>query len=524
MIKRLWVQLALAFSAVVTTAVVFVAIAANHYTVMQFRRFATRFPLDRMEVALTQYYARQGSWEGVSILFRFFLHGFYGEGRRSFADGETDSSVGRRAREFAPIPAHRGPSPLLADAEGIVVYDHENQRVGQLLKPWEQNEAAKIVWQGKVVGYLLVRPPEPGALPAAAVPLLDHLNRTLMTAGLIAGVLGILVGLVISRSLSAPLARLEIAARRISQGKLDERVPVGGTIEIANLARAFNEMAAILQKEQQRNRKMIADIAHELRTPLSVLQGNLQAILEDVYPMNKAEIATIYDGSLILSRLINDLHDLTKAEAGQLSLSPTAFDLVAMVKHQAALFGELVIEQGIQLRTTFRGACRRVASPGPENEAGEGTPGSDSEATSEAIMVWADPQRVQQVLHNLLSNALRHTPAGGTIEISVEQRPAHQKLSLAATPTSSEGSSQEAYLAVIDSGPGIPPEHQEKVFERFWRAETSRSRDLGGSGLGLAIARQLVEAQGGRIGVESVVGQGSRFWFTLPMAPSSNPP
>jgi two-component system OmpR family sensor kinase/two-component system sensor histidine kinase BaeS len=477
--KRLWVQITLASSLVVVIAVVFVAIAANYYAAVQFRRFATRFPLERMEAALAQYYARYQSWEGVERLFAFFNHEFYG------AEDRPPRFPRRGDPPPPPAPERRPPPQILANQDGIIIYDNEGQREGQQLRRREQREATPIMWQDTVVGYFFMGSPDPAALPAAAGPILHHLNQTLILAGLIAGGMGVVLGFVISRGLSAPLARLEMAARRISQGRLDERVDVGGTSEVASLARAFNEMATSLQKEQQLNRKMIADIAHELRTPISVLQGNLQAILEDVYPLEKSEIATIYDGSLVLSRLVNDLHDLTKAEAGQLSLNRQPLDLVAMVKHHAVLFGELVGGRGIRLHTTL-----------PEPAAGG----------VQEIVVYADPQRVQQVLHNLLSNALRHTPDGGTIGIVVEKQPSPQ------------GETEEACLAVIDSGPGIPPEHLERVFERFWRAETSRSRDLGGSGLGLSIARQLVEAQEGRIGVESTVGQGSRFWFTLPLA------
>lgn len=485
--KRLWVQITLASSLVVVVAVVFVAIAANYYAAVQFRRFATRFPLERMEASLTRYYARYQSWEGVERLFAFFNHEFYSEEDPNRLPRFPGRGGGPPSPPLPPEPERRPPPQILANRDGIIVYDNEGQREGQRLNRREHGEATPIIWQDSVVGYFFMGSPDPAVLPAAAGPILRHLNQTLIVAGLIAGGIGVVLGFFISRGLSAPLARLEIAARRISQGKLDERVDVGGTSEVASLARAFNEMAASLQKEQQFNRKMIADIAHELRTPISVLQGNLQAILEDVYPLEKSEIATIYDGSLVLSRLVNDLHDLTKAEAGQLSLNRQPLDLVAMVNHHAALFGELVGGRGIQLYLHTM-----LPEPGaaPEQE----------------IVVYADPQRVQQVLHNLLSNALRHTPDGGTIGIVVEKQPSPQ------------GETEEACLAVVDSGPGIPPEYLEQVFERFWRAETSRSRDLGGSGLGLSIARQLVEAQGGRIGVESIVGQGSRFWFTLPLA------
>jgi two-component system OmpR family sensor kinase/two-component system sensor histidine kinase BaeS len=313
-------------------------------------------------------------------------------------------------------------------------------------------------------------------MTAAAQAFLDQINRTLIQAGLIAGLLAVVMGIIMARGLSAPLGRLALAARRISHGELDQRVPVQGADEIADVAGAFNEMAAHLQESETLRRNLVADVAHELRTPLSVIQGNLQAILDDVYPMDKTEIAAIYDETLILNRLINDLRELAQAEAGQLSLNVQPTDLASLIETGADAFAELSREKNVALNVDIS----------------DGLP-----------VLPADSDRIRQVLHNLLSNALRHTPDGGTIRVTATkiEQPAQIK------------------VTVADTGSGIPAKGLPHVFDRFWRADRSRSREHGGSGLGLAIARQLVEAHGGQIGVDSegVPGQGSQFWFTLPV-------
>jgi signal transduction histidine kinase len=191
--------------------------------------------------------------------------------------------------------------------------------------------------------------------------------------------------------------------------------------------------------------------------------------------MDKAEIAAIYDETLILNRLINDLRELAQAEAGQLSLNVRSTNIASLIANGVDAFAELSREKNVALNV---------------------------DVPPDLPAVPADPDRIRQVLHNLLSNALRHTPDGGTISVianKIEQ-------------------TDQIKITVTDTGPGIPAEDLPHVFDRFWRADRSRSREHGGSGLGLAIARQLVEAHGGQIGAESedVPGQGSLFWFTLP--------
>jgi two-component system OmpR family sensor kinase/two-component system sensor histidine kinase BaeS len=247
-------------------------------------------------------------------------------------------------------------------------------------------------------------------------------------------------------------------------------VQPSGSREVADVAAAFNQMSASLQQAEQARRNLLADVAHELRTPISVLQGNLRAILDEVYPLSRQEIATLYDQVLLLNRLVTDVRDLAQAEVGQLRINPQPTDVAALAARLASLFSEVGAAQGVTVTTA-----------GPYT----------------LPPVQADPERMQQVLSNLLTNALRHTPAGGTVTVEIAADQAG------------------VVLAVRDTGSGIAPEDLPSVFERYWHNAPGNGHS---SGLGLAIARQLVLAQGGQIGVESNLGRGSRFWVRLPLA------
>jgi signal transduction histidine kinase len=231
-----------------------------------------------------------------------------------------------------------------------------------------------------------------------------------------------------------------------------------------------------------------------------VIQGNLRAILDDVYPLEKAEITTIYDETLLLSRLVGDLRELAQAEAGQLALDRQSLEVAPLIAGMSASFEAAAAEQRVTL----------VA-----------------DLPDRLPLVLADLDRVRQVLHNLVANALRYTPAGGTITLSAtletkdEGRRTHNDGN--AAPSFVLGRSSFVRFTVGDTGQGIASADLPYVFERFWRADRSRSREQGGSGLGLAIAKQIIEAHGGQIGVTSQVGVGSQFWFRLPIAETQIP-
>jgi signal transduction histidine kinase len=297
--------------------------------------------------------------------------------------------------------------------------------------------------------------------------------RRLGNFAVLSVVVGVIGGVVIARVVSAPISDLAKAAHRVGQGDLDARVVARGSREQVELAETFNRMAADLQRAETLRNSLMADVSHELRTPLTVLEGNLRAALDDVYGLDAAEIANLYGQTRHLIRLVNDLRDLALAENHQLPLDKQPADLNALVTETLQALDPLAAEKGVALM----------------------------DRTDPLPPITLDPVRMRQVLFNLLFNALRHTPAGGEITVCA-------------------GSEAGAIrLAVQDNGEGLEPEQLAAVFDRFYRADRSRSRETGGSGLGLAIVKAIVEAHGGQIEAHSDgKGRGSTFALVLPVA------
>ena len=315
--------------------------------------------------------------------------------------------------------------------------------------------------------------------PPEVVEYFESQRRTdfapdVTVVAIVVGVIAISAGVWMSRSLTKPLSELEDGAGAIAGQDLSHRVPVHGSQEMVAVAIAFNNMAAQLEQEEKLRRNLLADVTHELRHPVHILQGNLQAILDDVYPLNKDEIMRLVDQTQHLSVLVNDLHVLAQAEAQQLPLFKQETDIATLVKQTASSFNPLASARNIDLRVELLGTM-------PEK-------------------VTIDRARMRQAIHNLLDNALRHTPNGGTITVSVEQV---------------QGNLQ---IWIADTGEGIPADQLPYVFERFYRIDKARSRDRNSTGLGLAIVKAIVEAHESSITVTSPgSGQGSVFIISMPL-------
>ena len=283
------------------------------------------------------------------------------------------------------------------------------------------------------------------------------------------------------RRIAIPLVDVMAASDAIAEGDLSARVPVPkhGPDDFGRLAESFNRMAEELERADQQRRNLTADVAHELRTPLHIIQGNLEGVLDGVYEPTEEHVNATLDETRALARLVDDLRTLSLAEAGQLPLVWEPMDVTELLADVATSFSGQAEAAGIDLRV----------------EIGEDSPLGE---------INADAGRLDQVLSNLLGNALRHTPSGGTITLRAE------------------AIDDGVRILVHDTGEGIPPEDLPYIFDRFWRGDPSRSHAGGaGSGLGLAIARQLVQAHGGRISAESQPAQSTTFTIELPSSRES---
>ncbi len=420
-------------------------------------RFAEFREQNKQQVArqicglLCEYRRRTGTWLGIEQLL------------------STRYTVWINGRLIVRRTSLVGPFSL-ADADGKVVVSTEEGKVGMFLSPQEIAAGIPLFDEEKKMGVLLLS--EQGSVldPAEEEFLASAKRSALLGGGIASGIALLLSAFLISQVLS-PLRLLSRATERIARGDLTQRVTLKAQDEFGQLGSSFNRMIDNLRRSETIRQTMTADIAHELRTPVTIIQGNLEAILDGVYQPTAETIAPIYEETLHLGRLIDDLRDLALAEAGELRLNKEPTDLVALVNQVTEMVSSS-LEWGPKLHVKVDHSLPKVS---------------------------LDPKRIRQVMANILSNALRHTPTTGEIWVEVSRK------------------GEELELRVTDSGPGIPPEDLPHLFERFYRGDQARSRSAGGSGLGLAIAKQWVEAHGGRIWAENSEQTGARFVVRLPL-------
>jgi two-component system, OmpR family, sensor histidine kinase BaeS len=303
---------------------------------------------------------------------------------------------------------------------------------------------------------------------------LDAFRSTLWLATLVAVIASILLALIFSRLITRPLKAVTLSAQKVAAGDFSQRVPEKTRDEIGQVSAAFNSMSEQLDKKEQSRRQLMADVAHELRTPLTAIQGYLEAWSDGVIAPTPEQITSVHDETVLLSRIITDLRDLSLVEGGGLRMHQLPTNLAELVNNELSGISNQAKEHSISLHNDLPANLPRV---------------------------FIDADRIRQVLRNLLDNALRYTNTGGDISIKAV-------------------STSDGWLtvAVSDTGSGITPEDLPFIFDHFYKSDHSRQRGHSGSGLGLAIVKQLVKAHGGNIRVESQPGKGSTFYFTLPLA------
>lgn len=464
----LFLRLMGAFALVILVAMVVVSIIANQATTSQFRQFMFQGEMVRTQDLanqLAEYYRSRGNWEGIQQVLNSGTNPAGSVTSGNMMQGGMMSGMMGGSMESSRV--------RVVDAGGIVVGDSTGRPLGASIPADTLASGLPIRVDEKTVGTLIVDSDMmSGILDPASQEFLNQVNRSLLIAGVIAGLIALALGFVLFRQITAPLNGLAAASDRIAAGDLAARAPVHGADELARVARSFNAMADKLALSETARQNMLADIAHELRNPIGVLQSHLEAMMDDVFPTDKAHLASLHDETVLLSRMVSDLRELALADAGRLTLNRVPTDLHALVEHTVAAFQPQAREQQI---------------------------GLTADLNNHLPLLNLDAQRIEQALHNLLSNALRYTPPGGNVSVELGR----------------EG--QSARVVVRDTGTGIAPAALPHVFERFWREDKGRSRAQGGTGLGLAIAKQWVEAHGGKMGAESRVNQGATFWFTLPL-------
>ncbi len=452
----------LAFALVILVAVGTIAAMVATRTEAAFRRYAMVNSNLAQELAasLADYYTQTGSWDGLQA---------------ALAELPTTLPITERGRGQGGMHGPMGGAGQqfiyqVADATGQRVADSAGPPSGNFSHS-DLQRALPIQVEGTTVGYLLILVAESNSLAAPAQSFLTQTRTALLYGVLAAFATALLAGGLLVRGIVAPLHKLTQAAQAIAAGNLQARAPIQGHDEVAQLAQTFNQMAESLARAETARRAQTADIAHELRNPLAVLQGTLEALADGIYTPTTENIQPALDQVQTLNRLVEDLRLLALADAGQLRLERGPLDLGELLTRTAEAYRIRLEEKGLALEVNI-----------PTN----------------LPLVNADSDRLAQVIGNILSNAVSYLPAGCTIWVSAR----------------AEKNGVSVRLA--DNGPGVPAADLSRLFERFWRSDPSRSRTTGGSGLGLAIARQIVEAHGGHIHAEPTPGGGLTLAFWLP--------
>ena len=361
---------------------------------------------------------------------------------------------------------------VVADEKGVIVADTGGNLLGTVHPPHHLETGVPVMADFRRVGTVLVGSMIDSSLTPTGERFLTALTGSLAAATLVSGLIAFVLGLFFMLRVSRALGKLTEGARRVAGGDLAVLIPVQGKDEIAELSDSFNHMTGELRKLEEAKRRIIADSAHELRTPVTLIQGLLEGMMDGIFPTDAATLKSVHEETLRLSRLIDTLRELEVIESGRLELHLEDVDLGLLASQAAALFAGRLQDKGLSL--------------------------SLPPAEPAVPPIKVDRLRLGEVVYNLLANAVRHTPEGGRIRISIDR------------------SEEFTVFKVEDSGPGVPEEEREKIFERFYRIDKARSAARGGSGLGLSIAREIVRAHGGSLTAEASDLGGAAFLVRLP--------
>jgi len=459
---KLQTKLIIAFSSLVMMMALLQSIFFQNRIQNVFENYVRQNESERIQLwkeTLTEYYQFYGKWDDAQQVL--------------------DNSVGifknRRGpgwKNGSPMSGMSDIQLILADNTGRVIADSDKKWLGKYSQdvPGAHED---LLLNGEKIGELIIDKDRSVGILSLEQQFLNSTNKSLLLGTAISVAVAVLFGILIASKFTKPLENLMTGIHRLAKGDTSYRVEVNSKDEFAQLSEAFNDMSKKLEQNEEIRKQLVADVAHELRTPLSILRGRLESIQEGAIEPSQEVILQLNDEVIRLTRLVSDLQQLSLAEAGKLVLHKKIVNVNQMVEKIKFHFEWLAEEKNIQL----------------------------SVKSTEEIEMELDSDRITQVIVNLLGNALRHTPENG--EVFVELRKNRPQ--------------NAVQITVKDNGPGIDGELLPYIFDRFYRTDSSRTRDQGGTGLGLSIAKGFVEAHGGSISVESKKGEGTKFVIQLPI-------
>lgn len=471
---RLKYRLSLLFLVVIAVAAATSLVFVRRSTESMFRSFVFSGDARKAKAyasILAEYRATNGSWDEVQR-FLIELPALLTEvvDTKLHGEGTWPSLTANPAPTLRSLIEDR---VVVADSRGIIVADTANQIVGSFHPVRHLDHGVPIINNFDRTGTVLVGSMIDSSLSGVDEHFLESVTRSIIWSTAAAALIALLVGLLFASRITRPLGVLAQAAKSVARGDHSEPVPVVGQDEVAVLSSSFNEMTAELKRLDAAKKQVVADSAHELRTPVTLIQGIVEGMIDGVFPRDDHTLKSVYEETRRLSRLIDTLHELEIIESGELELSSEGVDLREAFRKATLLFAPASAAKSIDL------SLECTAAPPP--------------------LVSGDYLRLGEVVYNLISNAIKYTPEGGSVLVREHA-----------------GSAGFVRFSVDDSGPGIVPEERAHIFERFYRIDKSRAAETGGRGLGLAIVSEIVKAHGGSIGIEDSPLGGACFVVTLP--------
>jgi len=470
---RLKYRLSLLFLVVIVVGATTTLIPVRRSTVSLFKSFVFEGDAKKAQAyatILAEYGKEKGNWDEAQgflaelpdLISRLIDSKIHGE------SGWT-GLTGYPAQTLRSLMADR---VVVADSRGLIVADTANEILGTLHPARHVDHGVPILVESKRVGTVLVGSMIDSSLTGIDERYLDSVTASLVRSTAASAAIALFLGLLFAARITKPLGTLAIAAKRAASGDFSAPVPVIGRDELADLSTCFNEMLAELKRLDAARKQVIADSAHELRTPVTLIQGTVEGMIDGIFPLDVATLESVHEETLRLARLIDTLRELEIIESGELELSIEGVDLGETIRKAVASFSSAAVAKSVSL----------------SHESGSSRP-----------VARGDYLRLGEVVYNLLSNAIKYCPEGGTVIV--------RELARADGFVS---------FGVDDSGPGIAPEDRARVFDRFFRIDKSRATDTGGRGLGLAIASEIVKAHGGFISIGDSELGGSSFVVVLP--------